>query len=156
MIAKLRISVYWAKALGHVSRHDYDFALERVRKIQKLMERIDKDVPLKKEVDVLEGFLHYAEGDFSKAVDLLVGAIKKIDTSDRDPRADKDYLKCYASVWGLKSLEEGGIERETNFVVNYGSVHLDKVSMRLRRNFPLRDHPDWDESAIRKSWRVKK
>lgn len=141
LFKKAIASYYWVRALVYASNEEYVDALE-------LIEKIEKKFPIKGEVKLFKGYLYYALYDYEAAVEVLSSSCNEIDESEKHSADEKDYLKCYASVFGQKCIEKIEYKTAYSFQVNYDSFNLDKVSEAIKNNFPLRSHPKWGEEKM--------
>jgi len=139
-LKRIKVSYCWVKALRCASNEEYLDALE-------LMENIENIIPLKGEMKLFKGFLHYALGEDKVATALLSASCNEIDESECYTENEKKYLKCYASVFGLRCLEKTDSKTTSCFQVNYDLISLCKVSNALKNNYPLRLHPEWKDNS---------
>ena len=131
--------VYCNRALELASKGKYEAALNAVVRIEEIG-------PLLAEFALLKGFLLYAVNRDDEAVRSLIEAQKLVEASQKYSDDDKEYLKCYASVWGGEAAKKLGGKVLKPFFVDFGKVSLSKVKKHLKRKFPLRDHPNWVET----------
>lgn len=137
LFKKAKASYYWVRALKYASSEEYVNALE-------LIEKIEKEFPVKGEIKLFKGYLYYALSDYEPAINYLTLSCNEIEESENYSADEKEYLKCYASVFGLKCIEKLGREIPCCFQVDYDSISLNKISKELKNNFPLRLHPEWE------------
>ncbi len=131
--------VYWNRSLEFASKGNHEAALDEIVRIEEIS-------PLLAESALLKGFLLYALNRDDEAVRSLIEAQKLVEASQKYSDDDKEYLKCYASVWGGEAAKKLDRKVLKPFAVDFERVPLSKVKKHLKRNFPLRDHPNWVET----------
>ena len=128
-------------ALESVAKEDYLPAIGKLQYLARFFE--NKDV----EYHLLKGFVEYATNNNSSAVKDLRLSINLLRKSSKYNEAEKKYLECYAAIYG--NLANSSLSRECqdeNFgKIAWVDVDLSGVRKELKKNFPLRKHPGWDE-----------
>jgi hypothetical protein len=138
-----RIRGLRAAEFAQAGRHKE--ALGEIEAIERRRKAIDPQAALPIRLLLFKGFLYCASKQDEQAVEALATACRRIDESRALDAHEKEYLKCYASVCGLRSARRLRQPDATGFHVDFARVSLD-VDRRLRRRFPLRQHPDWVEA----------
>lgn len=135
------IALRWVRSLDFASKGDYQSALQQ-------LEKIDQHFSGKKaEYHLLKGFLCYATSADQAAIENLEMAIRLIGLSHRYQEEDKRYLICYANPLLRKAKSKLAQE---NLSIGLSpsdcdNIDLSSVKKHLKKNFPLRDHPNWIE-----------
>jgi hypothetical protein len=131
-----------ARALDLAERGRNRQALNQIEAIERRWKAFDPAANLPLRLLLIKGYLHGANKQDGQAIDALSLASRLIDASARFDAKEKEYLKCYASVCGLRSVRRLRQQNTAGFHVDFGRVSLD-VGAGLKRLYPLRQHPKW-------------
>jgi hypothetical protein len=126
----------WNRAADKRADGQYDAALQEILAAEKTAQRTG--ISLEPTFRLLKAVLAHQVGDLSLALQSVVEAHKQIKSYRRYHDAERQYLECYASVLGLRIVEESEYTGSHDFSVDYASVDPDKVSGYTRKVFPLR------------------
>jgi hypothetical protein len=147
-INRARTSRWWVKALTLTSKSEYGQALHYIRLIDRCLAG-GEGQKYRFYRKLLEGYLLGGLGRRDEALEILSGFqqdILKLGFVNDELK----YLKCYAAAVGNDILKSAGGRQltgneETLFPTNYDDIDLTKVPRNVRRYFPLRYHPRWNE-----------
>lgn len=131
------IGYRWVKALDLSARGAFDDAIKQLEYLGKHLEH--KDI----EYHLLNGFVRFASGDDKKAIDNFRISVSMLDQATGYTDDEIKYLKCYAGVFGnnaINSLPGKDVAFEE---VSFDLINLANVRQALKKNFPLKDHPEW-------------
>jgi len=146
LVRRLRLeaesAVRRARVLDLAERGRNRQALNQIETIERRWKAFDPTADLPLRLLLIKGYLHGASKQDGQAIDTLSRACRLIHASSGFDKNEKEYLKCYASVCGLRSVRRLRQQNTAGFHVDFGRVSLD-VSARLKRLYPLRQHPDW-------------
>lgn len=138
---RIRGSTHWVGALDLASKGKNEAALIKVTEAERLG-------VLPVEVTLLKGYLQHATRQHEDAVESFIEAHDLIGKSSGYTKNDKEYLKCYAAIWGVNAAHRLGRQSHLPFNVDFDAFSLREVSKGLKQNFPLRHHPNWEENDI--------
>ena len=140
----VKVALYWNAAIEAGSKSDYQAALDKMERIRETIRPGVKDV-------LYEGYLLFATGQYLLAIERLAEAHHMLSETARISGPEMTYLKTYASYFGLRALKLIDDDRKRYedigniFVLEYTKIDIAEIPRRLRRIFPLRDHPNWVE-----------
>jgi hypothetical protein len=134
-----------ARVLDLAERGRNRQALNQIEMLERRWKAFDPAVDLPFRLMLIKGYLYGANKQDGLAIDALAKAHRLIEASSGLDATEKEYLKCYASVCGLRSVRRLRQQDTAGFSVDFARVSLD-VSPRLKRAYPLRQHPDWREA----------
>jgi hypothetical protein len=132
----IQIARMWRQALDLTAGANFSTALRVVRDMEALGAS-------RAELTLLKGFLLFRVAEHEDALETLIVAYERISRDAALAPPNNKYLMCYASVWGQKAMKSLGREVETPFAIDFRDVPLKLVQRPYKRNFPLREHPDW-------------
>jgi hypothetical protein len=133
------------RALGLAQAGRHREAIGEIEAIERRRRAIDPAAALPLRLLLFKGFLYCASKQDEQAVETLAAACRLIEQSPALDANEKAYLTCYASVCGLRSARRLRQPDPAGFHVDFARVSLD-VDRRLKRSFPLRQHPQWVEA----------
>lgn len=139
LYARLVRSIRYALILSEIedltSQESYEEALTKLH----IAEKIHSDL----EVRIRKAFLQFVTGDFRGSIALSLSLHSDIEEDDRLSKGNKAYMNEY-----VLGLWEAASEFDDFFLPPWrdlDSVDLKLVSARIKRKFPLREHPDWGD-----------
>ena len=100
------------------------------------------------EYKIMKGYIKQKVGKFEEAIDLLQEAWKDIEKDDEISSADKIYLKEYISAVAMVYEQYANVNIGCIEHVYPEEIPLNEVSPSWKKQFPCRDHPDWDKYRV--------
>jgi hypothetical protein len=134
----IQIARMWSQALDLTAKENFGAALRVVRDME-------AQGASRAELTLLKGVLLFRLAEYEDALETLIVAYERISRDAAIAPPNNIYLMCYASVWGQKAMKSLGREVETPFAIDFRDVPLKLVQRPYKRNFPLREHPDWSK-----------
>jgi hypothetical protein len=134
-----------ARVLELAERGHNRQALNQIEVLERRWKAFDPEIGLPVRLMLIKGYLYGANKQDGLAIDTLAKACRLIDAAAGLDAKEKEYLKCYASVCALRSARRLRQPDTSGFSVDFARVSL-AVSARLKRAYPLRQHPDWREA----------
>lgn len=136
LIAKLitapKYAYLWLKVRRLVADKQFVEALRLLEKIDSIKPKICPEFYLKR------GFIYYATEQDSLAKSDFVDALDLIPQYKRYSAEDKKYLRAFATKY-LAAIDRDYESEEL------ADLQINQVDKILRKCFPLRGHPDWEE-----------
>lgn len=135
------VGARWVGALESVAEEDYVAATTKMEYLSRFFD--NKNL----EFHLLRGFVEYATSDDLGAVKDFLVSIRLLRESKKYNDYEKKYLECYAAKYGNLANSNLPLEQKCKAfnIVEWDSVNLPSVRKLLKKNFPLRQHPDWIE-----------
>jgi hypothetical protein len=135
------VGAKWVGALESTAKEDYFSAINKLNDLTRFFE--NRNV----EYHLLKGFLEFAINDDQSSIEDIRQSIRLLEKSTKYNHSEKNYLKCYAATYGNLANENMPTTRQVDKfeVIPWGEVDLQHVSRALKKNFPLRTHPNWIE-----------
>jgi hypothetical protein len=141
LINAIRAALLFTRALDRASKGHYEDGLAYLAEVEKLQIKHF-------EFDLLGGVLANRTGRHQLALALCRRAKDGIQRERRLNQATRDYLLCFVAYCAEESsrLMEPNLTIGPAALPDCSHVSLVQVPKRIRRNFPLIEHPDWDGS----------
>jgi len=94
---------------------------------------------------IMKGYLYFKLGKREQCLTILEEAWVEIDSKGKLSDAEKCHLKGY--IWEVASVyqKDYGMDLKHIHIIDFSDIPLDLVRNHLKRQFPTRDHPDWDQ-----------
>jgi hypothetical protein len=140
LIPKLILAVYrLEKTRNYIAKNQILEAQRIFSKGEKML------VKLPYEYKILKGKVMYFSRERESCIELFKEAWNELESDQKILPEDKKYYKSYiSSIFNIYkeyiTFDEGDVK-----FINIQTIDLSKVSKSLMRDFPMRNHPDWDK-----------
>lgn len=141
-LPKLMLAVYrLEKTRDYIAKNQIPEAQHVFLKGEKMLDNLPY------EYKILKGKVMYFARKREECIELFKEAWNELDLDQKIPSEDKKYYMSYMS--SIFNLYEKHIEFDKGNVnfVDIKTINLSKVSKSLIRDFPMRNHPDWNKYA---------
>jgi hypothetical protein len=137
------VAYKWDRAADEAAKRNYRSALNAIRDAEQI-----EGIRVAPEFLLLKAVVARNLKDPELALESAIQAYKQLEVDKRVSRGERPYLRCFASMLGLRIIDENGwVGRHNDFVVAYDLVDLDRVRKTTKQTFPLRGHPKWATDA---------
>jgi len=143
---RILIAWRWDQAVEKATNGRYQDALAEILTAERSV-----GTPISPKFTLLKAMLLRSLGDPRSAVVFAVQAHQQIKDHREFSTDEQKYLECFASVLGLKIMQEQNYTGTPAFSVDYASVDLSKIRTTTKKVFPLRDHPGWEKPTMDKT-----
>ena len=143
VLRRYRNAINWSFALKAFSEGDPTRALSRLYSISGAPK-------LRADIESLKGACHYAKGEFDLANTAFKTAFELFDDyTGEESRtfSENEYMKKYVQIF-LYSLEVKKFGNSNITYDEWDKIDLGQIPRNRKIDFPLVQHPDWDESEV--------